>query len=92
MNNQEANRESLLIHIEGLQATLAKRNKRIAELEQQIVELKNNPVAGAAEKAAYKKGWQAAASHLSVTIRELAFELRKIDKEAFHIYLDGEKK
>ena len=91
MNNQEMNRESLLIHIEGLQATLTKRNARIAELEARVAELKNNPEAAISKDRAYREGWKACAGHLMETTRKTALELGKIRKEAVRLYLDGDK-
>jgi uncharacterized protein involved in exopolysaccharide biosynthesis len=91
MTNEEKNLESLHIHIEGLQATLAKRNARITQLETQVAELTANPEAGAKETKAYKAGWKAAASHLQETSRKMAYELRAIDKQAFRVWLEGDK-
>ena len=92
MNKEEMNRESLLIHIEGLQATLTKRNARIAELEAKVAELKNNPEAAVSKKRAYQEGWKACAAHLMETTRKTALELAKIRREAFNLYLEGENK
>jgi uncharacterized protein involved in exopolysaccharide biosynthesis len=91
MNNQERNLEALHIHIEGLQATLTKRNTRITQLEAQVSELKMNPAAGAKETAAYKAGWKACADQLKSITRKMAYDLREIDKEAFKIWLEGDK-
>jgi len=82
--------EALKIHIEGLQATLTKRNARIAELEAKIIEIKDNPIVGAAEKKAYKKGWQDCAGHLMQTTQIAARSLSEIRKDAFKLYLDGD--
>jgi predicted nucleic acid-binding Zn-ribbon protein len=92
VTNQENNLEALHIHIEGLQATLTKRNARITQLEAQVSELKMNPEAGAKETKAYKAGWKACANHLQDAARKMAYELREIDKEAFKIWLEGENK
>lgn len=92
MNNEERNIENLHIHIEGLQATLTKRNEHIARLEHKVETLTNNPVAGAAEKKAYKKGWQDCAGHLMEASRIMALQLSEVRKDAFRLYLDGEKK
>lgn len=85
-------KESLIIHIEGLQATLTKRNERIAQLELQVETLKNNPASSANEKKAYKKGWQDCANHMMESTREMARKLSDIRKEAFGLYLDGDRK
>lgn len=84
--------ESLQIHIEGLQATLTKRNTRIAELEAKVTELKDNPLAAMSKERAYKEGWKACAGHLMETTRKTALELGKIRKEAFRLYLEGDSK
>jgi uncharacterized protein involved in exopolysaccharide biosynthesis len=91
MTNEEKNLESLHIHIEGLQATLTKRNARITQLEALVAELTANPEAGAKETKAYKAGWKAAASQLQDAAKKMAYELREIDKTAFKIFLEGEK-
>ena len=80
-------KESLIIHIEGLQATLAKRNARIAELEAQIAELKDNPLARMSEDKAFKEGWKACAGHMMELTRATAVELGKVRKEAFRYYI-----
>lgn len=92
MTNQELNIEALHIHIEGLQATLTKRNARIAELEAKVTELKDNPLAGVSKERAYREGWKACAGHLMETTRKTALELGKVRKEAFRLYLDGDNK
>ena len=91
MTNEERNLEALHIHIEGLQATLTKRNARITELTQQVAALKINPVSNAAEKLAYKQGWIACANRLQKITRETAQQLRDVNKAAFTLYLEGEK-
>jgi chromosome segregation ATPase len=91
MTNEEKNLESLHIHIEGLQATLTKRNARITQLEAQVSELKLNPESAAKETKAYKAGWKACANHLQDASRKMAYQLRDIDKQAFRIWLEGEK-
>lgn len=84
-------KEHLIIHIEGLQATLSKRNARIEQLEKQVAELKANPLSGAAEKKAYKRGWKDCAGHLMETTRKAAIELSAVRRDAFRQYLDGDK-
>ena len=91
MTNEERNLEALHIHIEGLQATLTKRNARIAELQQQVAALKINPVSSAAGIAAYKNGWAACANRLQEITRQTAQQLRDVNKAAFRLYLEGEK-
>ena len=91
MNNQELNRESLIIHIEGLQSVLAKRNARIAELEALVAKIQKNPIASAAEAKAYKKGWKDCAGELMEITRKTALDLSSIRKDAFKLYLEGDK-
>lgn len=82
--------EALHIHVEGLQATLSKRNETIKRLEAKIVELETNPITEATKKKIYKQGWQDCAFTLKEIVRKTALELNSIDKEAFKIYLEGE--
>lgn len=90
MSNEERNIEALHIHIEGLQATLTKRNARIAELEAKLAdpELINN----AAIRRAYRRGWKECAGRMMEASKETALLLKEIRKDAFEIYLEGDKK
>ena len=92
MSKEEMNRESLLIHIEGLQATLTKRNARIAELEAKITKNGQKIQTKLAIRKAYKKGWTDAAAKLLDITRQTALELSKVRKEAWHVYTEGENK
>lgn len=56
------NREKLVIHIDGLQVALAKRNETIARLEAEIALLRDGEPSQAALKKAYQRGWKACAS------------------------------
>lgn len=78
-------RESLIIHIEGLQATLTKRNARIAVFGGQL----RNPeiLTEQAKEREYRRGWEACASHLMGATLTLARELGKTRKEAFEAYI-----
>jgi len=84
-------RESLLIHIDGLQATLTKRNARIAELEAQLALGNDSPITKRAVAKAYKSGWQDAAGHLMETTRTAALALNKVRSDAWHLYLKAER-
>jgi hypothetical protein len=90
MTNEERNIEALHIHIEGLQATLTKRNQRIAELEAKL----NNPdlINNVAVKKSYKKGWQDAAHAMMSLSMDAAKGLRKVREDAWKVYLEGERK
>lgn len=89
MTNQESNHEALIIHIEGLQAVLIKRNLRIAELEEKLAnpELINNT----AVTRAYRRGFKECASRMMDATRESALLLKDIRKDAFELYLEGDK-
>jgi pyrroline-5-carboxylate reductase len=88
MTNEEQNRENLIIHIEGLQAVLIKRNARIAELEAKLAspELINNT----AVKRAYRQGFKDCASKMMDATKDTALLLKEIRKDAFEIYLEGD--
>ena len=89
--NIETTRENLIIHIEGLQATLAKRNQRIAELESQLNNFGKSRVVEKAEKRAYKRGWEDCSNLLANSAHEMARALYKIRQSAFKVALEGEK-
>jgi len=90
LNNEERNIEALHIHIEGLQATLTKRNTRIAELEAKLAdpELINN----VAIRRAYKSGWKDCASRMMEASKDTALLLKAIRKDAYDLYLESEQK
>lgn len=82
--------EALKIHIEGLQATLTKRNARIAELEAKL----SLPIDLPAKTQklldkAYKQGWKDCANVLMESTRDAALTLGKIRRNAFRLYVDG---
>lgn len=79
-------KDQLIIHIEGLQATLTKRNARIAQLEDQLANVNAKHVNQLANSIAYKKGWKDCANQLSTISRETALQLAKVNKEAWRIY------
>ncbi len=83
-------RESLVIHIEGLQATLTKRNARIAELEEKLGQPIDLPTkTQKLLNKAYKQGWKDCASVLMESTRDAALELGKIRRNAFRLYAEG---
>jgi soluble cytochrome b562 len=84
-------KEQLIVHIEGLQATLSKRNARIEELESQIEKLKRSPANKDAERKGYRQGWKDCASRMMEITRKTALDLREIRKDAFDLYIDGDK-
>lgn len=79
--------EALIIHIEGLQATLTKRNARIKELEELLAN--PNPQIEKLERRAYKQGWRDCAAELSKITRETVMQLSKVNKHAWGIFHKG---
>jgi regulator of replication initiation timing len=66
------NVEKLQIHIEGLQATLTKRNKRIAELEAKLaVPIDLGPEVKKKLEQAYKDGWKKCATMFASSVRDM---------------------
>ena len=90
MTNQEQNIENLHIHIDGLQATLAKRNIRIAEMEEDVAD--PNPRQERAIKKAYKDGWRACAEELMSETATMANSLLCLRSKAFESLLENEKR
>lgn len=84
-------REKLIIHMEGLQVTLKKRNERIAELEAEIVAGAKSRKAQAEIRKAYKDGWQECANYMMGWSADAARALGKIRHDAHALYLQGEK-
>lgn len=84
-------REGLIVHIEGLQATLTKRNKRIEELEQRVIDAENGDLPKTALERAYKDGWEACAGRLMETARVAAQSLGKVRRDAFEVMLEAER-
>ena len=90
MTNEELNRESLIIHIKGLQQTLTERNAKIAALEAKLKSPET--INDAATRRAYKQGWKDASSAMMDLSMDAARSLRKIREDAWKIYLEGEQK
>jgi hypothetical protein len=84
-------RENLIIHIEGLQATLTKRNKRIAELEAMLAGEGQDERQQRALDRARKEGWQACSEHLMSVTAEAARQLGKVRRDAWDLYLEKER-
>lgn len=83
--------EALKVHIEGLQATITKRNARIAELEEKLkLPVPLEPEIERRIKKAYKEGWKDCAKTLMESTREAVHALSTIRKDAFALYLQEE--
>lgn len=89
MTNEERNLEQLHIHIAGLQATLTKRNEKIAALEKQIAELRVNPVTSKDLQTAHKRGFADCANLMDATLNEAARQFGKINRTAWKLYLEA---
>ncbi|MBC7594565.1 MAG: hypothetical protein H7288_11610 [Kineosporiaceae bacterium] len=79
-------------HIETLQATLTKRNTQIESLAAQLEEALTGEPNQKARQKEYKRGWQDAANLLMSTTRSAAQALGKVQKDAWEIYLQSEKR
>jgi hypothetical protein len=79
-------------HIEGLQATITKRNAQIGNLAARLQEAETGEPNQVALGKAYKRGWQEAANHLMSATQDAARALGAVRRDAFTIYLEAEKK
>jgi phage protein U len=78
-------------HIEHLQDVLSKRNAEIDRLLKRVEEAETGEPNQLALGKAYRRGWQEAANHLMSTTQTAARALGAVRKDAFDIYLQGEK-
>jgi predicted component of type VI protein secretion system len=78
-------------HVEGLQTSLTKRNEEIARLAERLAEAEAGEPNQKALNAAYRRGWQAAAHELMSATGVAAQALSKVRKDAWDIYLKGER-
>jgi len=83
--------EAIGVHIEGLQATLTKRNRVIERLTAQLEEAQRGEPSQAALSKAYRRGWQECSHHLTNSTAIAAQALGKVRKDAFEIYLKAER-
>jgi ABC-type antimicrobial peptide transport system ATPase subunit len=84
-------RDALVRHIESLQATLTKRNQEIARLRDQLDAGKGSPLIASAYERGKREGWSSCADALMRATHEAARSLGKIRREAFEVYLEGER-
>ena len=89
MTKQEQNIENLHIYIEGLTATLAKRNLLIADMKEDVAN--PNPRQERAIKKAYKDGWRACAEELMSETATATNALTLLRSQAFESLLKNEK-
>ena len=87
---QRKNLENLHIHIEGLQATLAKRNLLIADMKEDVAN--PDPRHKRELDKAYKDGWRACAEELMSETATMANSLLCLRSKAFESLLKNEKR
>ena len=83
--------EKLQVYLTGLEGTLTRRNKRIAQLEGELEH--PEPVGDVLQKLLdkeYRKGWNACANRMTVIVTEAALSLQEIRKGAFGLFLSGD--
>jgi hypothetical protein len=83
--------ERLMIHVEGLQVTLTKRNEQIARLQAKIVHLEEGSATNVEIVKAYGKGWKACSDLLAREANEAVNVLQRIRSAAFQQSLHGER-
>ena len=83
--------ERLMIHVEGLQVTLTKRNEQIVRLQAKIVQLEEGTATNAEVTKAYGKGWKACAEAMASAAHDAANVLHGIRSAAFRQSSEGER-
>ena len=84
-------RDNLIIHIEGLQATLTKRNARIAELEKLLAGEGANEREMVARARAFKKGWESCANSVMNEAATAINAIQSLKNAGFHSSLEADK-
>lgn len=79
-------REKHLIHIRGLQATLADRNRRIEELVAALAEAKSGALDEASREEEYRRGWKAGTGTISLYAASARNELGSLQSAAAQAY------
>ena len=83
--------DAKVVHIESLQKALTRRNQEIERLTERLEAGEESEYAKAQYDKGYKAGFKGAASSLMETTRLAALDLRKVRKDAFEIYLEGDE-
>ena len=78
-------------HIEDLQRVITKRNARITELENRLDGEGESEFLQRIKQQAYSRGYRAAGGNLMEATRKFGMLLEGVHKEAFQVYLDGDK-
>lgn len=84
-------KEKHLIHIKGLEATLAERNRQIAKLKTENEQGATSQGVQQKMDSAYRKGWEDCANRLTHATHLAAAELGRVRQEALTIYFDEAK-
>lgn len=82
---------ALARHIEDLQRVITARNKRIEELEDRLAGEGESEFIQRIKKQEYSRGYKAAASNLKEAARKFEMLLTGIQKQAFEVYLEGDR-
>lgn len=82
-------REHLIAHIEGLQATLSKRNAVIADLTEKLRVANEGEPTQAVLLKAYRDGWRACAATFGAVAHEAEAALRTLSKIGRRAHIDG---
>lgn len=83
--------DAKVAHIEHLQATLSKRNARIAELEAQLSEEGESKALTRKYELGYKHGWVAASGEMMEQTRQMERYLKETHDKAFQVFLVGDR-
>lgn len=83
--------DAKVAHIEHLQATLTKRNARIAELEARLSEEGESKAMTRKYELGYKHGWVAASGEMMEQTRQMGRYLNETHDRAFQVYLVGDR-
>ena len=78
-----------LIHIRGLEATLADRNKQIADMRAELQEISESETVKKEVDAAYKRGWQDCAIRLAKEIYQARQALSAVKAKTYDAYAEG---
>lgn len=82
-------KEATQAHIEHLQATLTKRNERIAQLEERLAEAEAGEPNRERLGREFRAGYESAVINLSAEISKLMLSLEKVRGSTVNAYIEG---
>lgn len=85
-------RDALLREKLALEATLTKRNERIAELEARLEAGEESEYVAKARAEGVREGWQACAQSVMNAASSAERELSNLRERGWKVYLEGEKR